>query len=37
MENEHDIFISYSDKDRELARKVYDALVAEGFNCWISL
>jgi hypothetical protein len=36
MENEHDIFISYSDKDRELASKVYDALVAEGFNCWIS-
>jgi hypothetical protein len=36
MENEHDIFISYSDKDKELASKVYDALVAEGFNCWIS-
>ena len=34
--HQYDIFISYSDKDRELARKVYEALKAEGLNCWIA-
>lgn len=34
-ENEFDVFISYSRKDSEIANKIYDALVAEGVNCFI--
>lgn len=30
----HDVFISYSRKDTEVAQKVYDALDAEGVECF---
>lgn len=36
MQTQYDIFISYSDKDRELAQRVYEALKAEGLKCWIA-
>ena len=32
---EHDVFISYSRKDSEIANKIYDRLTAEGVTCFI--
>lgn len=33
----HDIFISYSRRDLDIVRVVYERLVAEGFNVWIDM
>lgn len=32
---EHDVFISYSRKDSDIANKIYDTLTAEGMTCFI--
>ena len=31
----HDVFISYSRKDSDVANRIYDALAAEGISCFI--
>ena len=31
----HSVFISYSSKDKEFARRLYDALQAQGIRCWL--
>lgn len=32
----HDVFISFSSKDTDMAHRVYDGLVTRGVECWIS-
>lgn len=32
---EHDVFISYSRKDSDIANKIFDTLTAEGMTCFI--
>ena len=31
----HSVFISYSSKDKDFARRLYDALQARGIRCWL--
>src|ERR1019366_5938807 len=33
---EHQVFISYSSQDKELANRVCAALESAGFSCWIA-
>ena len=35
MENEYDVFISYSRKDSELVLDIASKFSAEGYNVWI--
>ena len=37
MDMKYDVFISYSRRDLDIVRVVYERLVAEGFNVWIDM
>ena len=32
----HQVFISFSSKDKKFAEKIYDRLVKHGISCWMS-